>query len=260
MTSTTASSLTPASALSAVRKEPNTWRCDGHKYMPEPWTCPTAPGPFPQGTVRIPLSGSCLAQAHGDTRGQHEEGLAVRALGWLCWRMQVVFGSKLGRHYKTPRATAGTGHCRWAAWERQLRWEVQEMLPILPSCSLQVPGSLPIAARLHAPWQLCRALPGGKKPQGAMQSPARGWLLTTTCPCWAAVPDEPGCSEKSLWHFLKRARRLHAGAQPHHHSIHPSLHRSPLVARLGSSPSHTAGLGRQRFLAGQEATAELAEH
>lgn len=43
-------------------------------------------GPFPQGTVRIPLSGSCPAQAHGDTRGQHEEGPAPRALGWLRWR------------------------------------------------------------------------------------------------------------------------------------------------------------------------------
>lgn len=64
-----------------------------------------APGPWDRShreTVRIPLSRSCSAQAHGDTRGQHEEGPAPRALGW---RTEVTFGSK---RYKTRRAPAGT--------------------------------------------------------------------------------------------------------------------------------------------------------
>lgn len=51
-------------------------------HATEPGGADVALGLFLQGTVRIPLSRSCPAQAHGYTRGQHEEGLVPRALNW----------------------------------------------------------------------------------------------------------------------------------------------------------------------------------
>lgn len=87
----------------------------------------------------------------------------------------MVFGSKLGWHYKPPRAPAGAGHCTWAAWEWQLRREVQEMLPTLlcppaPSRSLapcpQEPGST-------SPGSSAVPLQEAKSPRG-LSEPSQG--------------------------------------------------------------------------------------
>lgn len=85
-----------------------------------------------------------------------------------------------------------------------------------------------------------------------MQSPPRGRVLATTCPRLASEPDEPGCLEKGPWHFLKRARRPHAGAQAHARSP-ASTGQDPVLpctshflspgwgAAETGSPSHAAG-------------------
>lgn len=83
------------------------------------------------------------------------------------------------------------------------------MLPSLSPCSQQVPGSLP-PGRMIWTWDPPQE---PERPRGCAE-PIQGPGACHDLP----TQEEPGCSEEDPWHFLKRARRQHAGAQPHAHS------------------------------------------
>lgn len=196
-------------------------------------------GPFPEGTVSIPLSGPCLAQAHGDTRGQHEEGPAPHALGCTGGRSreqaeQALQNSQGSYRHRAQQISSQGGRSGRHA-----------LLPTLPSCCPQVPDSLPPLGSLVAPQCLYRS----QKDLRGCAEPIRGWVLAATCPRSASVPGEPCRLEKGPG----IAGRLHAGAQPHAHSP-ASTRQEPVLPCTGhflfpawgaaktGSPSYAVGL------------------
>lgn len=201
------------------------------------------------------------------------------------WRMEVACGNKPDRHYKSPRAPAGSRRHREAAREGQLRWEVQETRsPSHPALLLPAGPRLPATGS----WALCpRELIRSWDPLGALQRPRssreerRGCAEPTQGPGARHDLSTLGVGARGPWLFGERPLAFPQKSQTatcwgtgtcpqpcqHRAGSGPPLHKSFLVPGPGSSrnwqpkPRSWAVMGRQHVLAGRGvAPAELAAH